>query len=84
MVAQNEVLASVGHAIYEEQIRQQVEPADEGKLVVIDVNTADYEIDANEAEAWLRLIQRQPEAVIWVERIGYPVPYRMEHRVTTP
>lgn len=84
MSAHSEKLALTGHSIYEECIRPTIEAAEEGKLVVIDVNTGEFEIDFNEAEAWLRLIRRQPEAVIWVERVGYPAPYQMENRIISP
>ena len=84
MVAQSENTALIGRSIYEARIREKVEPAEKGKLVVIDVNSGDFEVDVNEAEAWLRLIRRRPEAVIWVERVGYPAPYQMEYRITAP
>ena len=84
MAVRSEDVAAVGRSIYNEKIRHKVEPTEKGKLVVIDVNSGDYEIDVNEAEAWLRLTQRHPEAVAWVERVGYPTPYRMEYRITGP
>ena len=50
-------------------------------MVVIDVNTGDYEID-DDLTATLRLCVRDPGAITWGERVGYPAPYRMSSRAT--
>ena len=46
---------AVGHAIYQEKIRDTLEPDDQGKLVVIDIASGDHEIDADHIAALLRL-----------------------------
>lgn len=66
-----------GEAIYREKIRHLVEPQEHGKFVVIDIETGDYELDANDATATLRLQQRQSEAVIYGLRVGYRAAYSM-------
>ena len=58
---------AVGHAIYQEKIRDTLEPDDQGKLVVIDIASGDHEIDADHIAALLRLRQRRPNARTWTE-----------------
>ena len=43
---------------------------DEGKFVVIDIETRAYEIDMDELAASDRLLARHPEAQVWMRRIG--------------
>ena len=57
-----------GQAIYDAQIRHQIAPEDEGKYVLVDVITGDYEIDERSVEARVRLRQRRPDAVIHTMR----------------
>jgi hypothetical protein len=59
-----------GDEIYERQLRSLLEPGNEGKFVAIDIETGNYEVDANELAASDRLISRIPSAQIWLRRIG--------------
>ena len=74
--------AAAGRAIYNEKIRHKVEPTEKGKVVVIDVNSGDWEIDADDATALFRLLERRPDAFTWAERVGYPAVYNMGARVS--
>lgn len=65
-----EEFAQRGDAIYESQIRSQVEVGNHGKIVAIDLETGAFEFDASEISACDRLEARYPEAQIWVVRIG--------------
>ncbi len=65
-----EEFARRGDAIYERDIRPLVEPADNGKFVVIDIETGAYEIDKDEIAASDRLVTRVPDAQIWLRRVG--------------
>ncbi len=58
----------LGQAIYDAQIRHLIAPEDEGKYVLVDVLTGDYEIDERSVEARVRLRKRRPEAVIHTMR----------------
>ncbi len=49
-----------GQAIYEQRIRSRVEGTAQGKVVVIDVESSDYEIDPDDASATARLTARRP------------------------
>ena len=68
---------AVGRAIYQEKIRDTLEPDDQGKLVVIDIASGDHEIDADHIAALLRLRQRRPNARTWTEGVGHPAAYHM-------
>ena len=77
MVAKREDASFVGRAIYKEKILPLLKADDKGKVVVIDVNSGDYEIDYDDAAAMFRLIERRPDAFTWSERVGYPAVHRM-------
>ena len=57
-----------GEAIYRSQIRQLIAPEDEGKFVLVDVLTGDYEVAERSVEARVKLRKRRPEAVIHTMR----------------
>ena len=65
-----EEFAQRGDHIYETQIKAQVEAGNYGKIVAIDLETGDYEVDMSEIAACDRLEARHPEAQIWMVRIG--------------
>jgi hypothetical protein len=65
-----EEFAQRGDAIYDSQIRSQVEEGNHGKIVAIDLETGDFEIDASEIAACDRLEVSHPDAQIWMVRIG--------------
>lgn len=66
-----------GEAIYREKIRHLVEPAEAGKFVVIDVESGDYEIDAEALAASTRLRERRPNAVSYGIRVGSGAAYSL-------
>ncbi len=72
--------ASAGRAIYNKTIRDKVESTEKGKVVVIDINSGDWEIDSDDATALSRLLKRHPDAFTWAERVGYPAVYDMGSR----
>jgi hypothetical protein len=65
-----EEFARRGDEIYESEIRPHVEAGNEGKFVVIDIETGAYEVDADELAASDRLLARCPDAQMWLRRIG--------------
>jgi hypothetical protein len=72
-----EEVAARGEAIYEQQIRPKVEATHKGQFVVIDIETGDYEIDADDLTATKRALAKRPAAVHYGLRIGYPAAYRL-------
>ncbi|MDE3256896.1 MAG: hypothetical protein OYM47_03580 [Gemmatimonadota bacterium] len=65
-----EEFARRGDEIYERDIRLRIEADNEGKYVVIDIETGDYEVDADELGASDRLLSRRPDAQMWMRRVG--------------
>ena len=64
-----------GERIYAEQIKPLVEPQENGKFIVIDIESGDYEIDADSLAAEARLQERRPAAVGFLSRVGYESAY---------
>lgn len=65
-----EEFARRGDLIYETQVRQQVEAGNDGKIVAIDLETGNFEVDKSEIAACDRLEARHPDVQIWIVRIG--------------
>lgn len=65
-----EEFARRGDEIYETRIRAQLENSSRGKIVAIDIETGDFEVDQSEIAACDRLEARHPDAQIWIVRIG--------------
>lgn len=80
-----EEFARRGDEIYDRVVRPRVKAEDEGKFVVIDIETEDFEVDADEISASDRLMSRNPDAQMWLVRIGSRYAYRFgpRHRSTT-
>jgi hypothetical protein len=70
-------LAGLGGDIFDRQVRPSLRPEDDGKFVAIDVESGDYEIDADDYAAVARLRSRKPAADVWLMRAGHPTTYRM-------
>jgi hypothetical protein len=62
-----------GREWYRTVIRPKLQPRDKGKYVAIDVETGDYAIDDDSLRATHVLIDRKPDAEVWMERAGYLV-----------
>ena len=77
MAANKADAPAIGRAIYNEKIRDTVGPEDKGKVVVIDINSGDYEIADKDITATKRLKERRPDAYTWAERVGYPTVTRL-------
>jgi hypothetical protein len=55
-----------------ESLRNAIETSENiGKLIVMDVESGDYEIDATGIESSRRLKARHPDATLYALRIGY-------------
>ena len=65
-----EEFAQRGDDIFERLIRPRLKAEDEGKFVVIDIETGAYEIDTDELAASDRLLASHPNAQTWLRRVG--------------
>jgi hypothetical protein len=70
-----------GTALYEQQVRPQVESVHRGKVVAVDVDTGTFEVADDTLTASQRLLARHPDAQIWCVRIGHPAVHRFGPRV---
>lgn len=66
-----------GQALYDQQIRDKVEAEHAGRFLVVDITTGDYEIDEDDLAASDRALAKNPHAVLYGLRIGYPAAYRV-------
>ena len=67
-----EEIAQRGKALYADRIRAQVETEENiGKMVIIDVDTEDYEVDPSGLESARQLHAKRPNAQLYGIRIGY-------------
>lgn len=67
-----EEFAQRGNALYEAEVRQQVEEGNHGKIVAIDIETGAFEVADDLLAASKRLLIRFPDAQTWFVRIGHP------------
>lgn len=67
-------IAIIAERLYEDSIRAKVElPENIGKMVIIDIETGDYEVDKNGLQAAKRLNARHENTRLFGIRIGYSV-----------
>jgi hypothetical protein len=70
----NEDVGQIAEQLYENSIRAKVElPENIGKMVIIDIETADYEVDKNGLQATKRLNARHENTRLFGIRIGFNV-----------
>lgn len=65
-----EEFARRGEALFEGTIRPELKRMDLSDVVAIDIESGEYEVDADEEVASDRLRARIPDAQIWVRRVG--------------
>ena len=74
-----EEFALRGQALYERQVRPQVEESNIGRIVAIDIETGEFEIGDDALAASGRLFARCTEAQPWLVRIGHRAVHRFGH-----
>ena len=67
-----EEIAQRGKEWYEREIRPKVEEGNTGRILIIDIETGDYEIDDDQLAAAHRALAKHPGAALYGMRIGYP------------
>jgi len=65
-----EEIARRGDEIYEHHLRAELETSQRNRIVAIDIHTGDHAIADNALEAARSLRTQQPNAEIWLIRIG--------------
>lgn len=72
-----EEVAARGEAIYNLEIRSNVESQCKGEYLVLDIESGEFEIDRDDLVATKRLLARCPDAILYGLRIGYIAAYRL-------
>ena len=70
-------IARRGQELYEQRIRAEVETDNQGKFLVLDIETGAYEVDEDERVALKRIQTKHPGAALYMLRIGYSAAYRL-------
>jgi hypothetical protein len=73
-----------GQTLYEQQIRAQVEAHHMGDFLILEVETGDYEIDAEDVQALQRARAKHPDGAFYIVRIGSPTAYRLGAQPVMP
>ena len=74
-VADDEI-ERLGERAFEREVRPVLKPEDDGKFVAIAVDSGDFEIDADDYTAVMRLRSRHPAGEFWLMRAGSPAAYK--------
>ena len=77
----SEEIVEHGEALYNQQIRAEVETGNEGKFLVLDIETGAYEVDEDELAAVQRAKANHSNAALYIMRIGYATAYRLGGQV---
>ena len=73
-----------GTEIYEQQIKGQVEDDNQGKFLVINIKTGEYEMDADDVLAAKRAKSRFRDAPLFSMRVGHAAAYRIGSLKVSP
>ena len=68
-------LVEKAQAFYRKEIRPLVYPQHKGRMLVIDLESLDYEMDDHDIDATQRLWQRRPGCLTLGIRIGFKAAY---------
>jgi len=66
-----------GQDYYDRFLRDKLEPEHKGKYLVLDIETGEYEMDADEMAAIDRARARMPETLFYILRVGCPTADRI-------
>lgn len=66
-----------GERIYRERLRDVLEPEQNGKFVVIDVESGEYDVGDNCRAVSDRVAAKHPGAPLYAGRVGFPTTYRV-------
>lgn len=70
-------LAAEGKQLFERNVQPVLKAEDDGKFVAIDLDSGDFEVDADDYSAVTRLRSRRASGDFWLMRVGSPTTYRI-------
>lgn len=72
-----------GESIYQDRLRASVESEENiGKIISIDIETGDYEINDDPVISGRKLFEKHPGAALYGKRIGYNAVYAIGGTLT--
>jgi len=75
-----EAVARRGRDIYERDLKHLLEPDHDGEFVVLNVETGEYELGADDVEVSRRAKARFPDALLLTLRVGRAAAFRIGAR----
>jgi hypothetical protein len=76
-------IAERGQELYDREIRDKLDPSARGKFLVLDIETGEFEIDADQRSALKRVRAKHPGAALYLLRVGHPTAYRLGRKAVT-
>lgn len=76
----NDEIVRRGQEIYEREIRAKVEPQHVGRFLVLDIDSADYDVADTAIEAIQRIKRRHANPALYILRVGHDAAYRLGGR----
>ena len=76
-------IAERGQALYEREIQGSLAASDRGKILVLDIETGEYELDADGLAAVQRARAKNPDGAFYVLRVGQSAAYRLGFKSLT-
>ena len=76
-ISSAEEIVRRGEELYERNLRAAVEPLHNGKSLVLDIETGEYEIDSNELAALQRAKAKRPDGPRFIKRVGFAAAHRI-------
>lgn len=73
----SEDVVRIGQERYERTIQEKVEADYRGKMLVLDIESGDYEIATEDIVAYDALKARRPDAITYLVRVGEPTAFRI-------
>jgi hypothetical protein len=65
-------LVALGEAIYQQRLQSELEPAHQGDIVAIEVESGEYFLGKSVVEAIKKARTRHPDKLFYLVRVGFP------------
>lgn len=76
----NDEIVRRGQELYEREIRAKVEPQHSGRFLVLDIDSADFDVADTAIEAIQRIKLRHADPALYILRVGHDAAYRLGGR----
>ena len=76
-------IAERGQALFDREIRSTLSPSEQGKFLVLDIETGDYELDKDELAAIKRARVKHPQGAFYMLRVGHRTAFRLGRKAVT-